>query len=100
MIRMLRWISAAAVLLVAPVTAAAAQSADVLGTRATGMGGAFVAVSDDASAVYWNPAGFASGSFFSLVVDRNSDEVGPQTDGPGRSRSALIVALGAPALGL
>lgn len=30
-----------------------------IGTRATGMGGAFVAVSDDASALYWNPAGIA-----------------------------------------
>ncbi|MEX2604216.1 MAG: PorV/PorQ family protein, partial [Gracilimonas sp.] len=30
-----------------------------VGTRATGMGGAFVAVSDDASALYWNPAGIA-----------------------------------------
>lgn len=31
-----------------------------VGSRATGMGGAFVAVSDDASALYWNPAGIAS----------------------------------------
>lgn len=31
-----------------------------VGGRATGMGGAFVAVSDDASALYWNPAGIAS----------------------------------------
>ena len=30
-----------------------------VGPRATGMGGAFVAVSDDASALYWNPAGIA-----------------------------------------
>lgn len=30
-----------------------------VGSRATSMGGAFVAVSDDASALYWNPAGIA-----------------------------------------
>ena len=35
------------------------------------MGGAFTAVADDGSAAFWNPAGFASGSFFSLVVDAN-----------------------------
>jgi hypothetical protein len=29
------------------------------GARAMGMGGAFVAVADDATAVYWNPAGLA-----------------------------------------
>ncbi len=28
-----------------------------VGTRASGMGGAFIAVADDASAAYWNPAG-------------------------------------------
>ena len=27
------------------------------GARATGMGGAFVAIADDATAIYWNPAG-------------------------------------------
>jgi long-subunit fatty acid transport protein len=30
-----------------------------IGARAEGMGGAFVAVADDASAVFWNPAGIA-----------------------------------------
>src|SRR5438046_2207540 len=30
-----------------------------VGARAEGMGGAFVAVADDASAVFWNPAGIA-----------------------------------------
>ena len=30
-----------------------------VGPRASGMGGAFVSVSDDASALYWNPAGIA-----------------------------------------
>ena len=31
------------------------------GVRANGMAGAFVGVADDASAVYWNPAGLATG---------------------------------------
>lgn len=30
-----------------------------VGPRATGMGSAYVAVSDDATAMYWNPAGIA-----------------------------------------
>ena len=40
---------------------ATAQTVDTVGTRAAGMAGAFVAVADDASAAYWNPAGFAAG---------------------------------------
>ena len=31
-----------------------------LGARATGMGESFVAVANDPSAIYWNPAGLAS----------------------------------------
>ncbi len=31
-----------------------------VGARALGMGGSFVAISDDASAAYWNPAGLAN----------------------------------------
>ena len=34
-----------------------AQTFEAVGVRAPGMGGAFVAVADDATAVYWNPAG-------------------------------------------
>ena len=41
------------------------QSFDLVGTRALGMGGAFVAVADDASATWWNPAGLPN----SLIVD-------------------------------
>ena len=50
-----------ACLLALPVQASA-QSLDTIGTRAQGMGGAFVGVADDASAVYWNPAGLAGGA--------------------------------------
>lgn len=35
-------------------------SLNSIGSRALGMGGAFVGLADDASAVYWNPAGLAN----------------------------------------
>lgn len=79
--------------------AAGAQSIDTLGTRAAGMSGAFVAVADDASAAYWNPAGFAAGSFFSLVIDRTAGTADPDGALAG-SQSGWLLALGAPALGL
>ena len=37
-----------------------AQVFEAVGVRALGMGGAFVAVADDATANYWNPAGLAN----------------------------------------
>jgi hypothetical protein len=81
---------------------AEAQNVNALGTRAQGMAGAFVGVADDASAVYWNPAGLASGAYFSLVLDGNADEAIP--DGPDDSRagkrSGGLVALTTPALGI
>ncbi len=39
--------------------ALAATNDDLVGARPMGMGGAFVAVADDPTAVYWNPAGLA-----------------------------------------
>lgn len=36
------------------------------GTRAVGMGGSFVSIADDASAVFWNPAGLARLSYGEL----------------------------------
>ncbi len=39
------------------------------GARATGMGGAFVAVADDASSIYWNVAGIARLGKNSIVFD-------------------------------
>ena len=44
---------------------AAAQPFESSGVRAQGMGGAFVAVADDASATWWNPAGLPG----ILIVD-------------------------------
>jgi F plasmid transfer operon, TraF, protein len=73
---------------------ASAQTFETLGTRASGMGGAFVAVADDASAVYWNPAGLAlGGSYFSSVLDYNMSEVEPDDPTTGGRQSASLIAL-------
>jgi hypothetical protein len=41
-----------------------AQSIESVGIRAQGVAGAFVAVADDATATWWNPAGLASSQWF------------------------------------
>ena len=90
----------ATILLVIALPAAApAQPFEVIGTRAQGMGGAFVGVADDASAVYWNPAGLAAGAYFSLMLDGTRAEAAPDSGNAG-SRSGWIVALSMPALGI
>ena len=61
-----------------------------MGVRAAGMSGAFTAVADDASAVFWNPGGLAKGAFFGLLIDRNTADEG----------SAGAIALVTPAVGL
>jgi hypothetical protein len=48
---------------------AGAQTYDSVGIRAQGMGGAFVAVSDDADAAWWNPAGLAGGAYFNALIE-------------------------------
>jgi hypothetical protein len=78
-----------------------AQSVEALGTRAAGMGGAFVGVADDATAVYWNPAGLVlGGAYFSLVIDSNQGKAEPGDTGHAGRRSASIIALSALPVGL
>lgn len=77
-----------------------AQSFDATGTRAAGMGGAFVGVADDATALHWNPAGLASGSYFSLVVDRTGQQAIPDSGLFGSKGSSFFIGLTTPALGL
>jgi hypothetical protein len=93
------------VLALACPSSARAQPYEAVGLRALGMGGAFVAVADDASAVYWNPAGLATGRFFSFVFDggRVDSDVEPIGAGPVRAGGRLsgsLLALGTPPLGV
>lgn len=80
----------ALLLVLASALPARAQAEPPVGVRAAGMGGAFTAVADDGSAVFWNPAGLARGSFFSLVLDHNALD----------HDSATLIALGTPPLGV
>jgi hypothetical protein len=71
---------------------------EVLGVRAQGMGGAFVAVADDATAIYWNPAGLGTGDFVSLVLERSHVTL-PDTPGDAPRLRTGAVLVGTPPLG-
>jgi len=87
-------------------TPARAQIYESVGTRAQGMGGAFVAVSDDATATWWNPAGVAKGAYANGVIDygqmqqpRSEHDANGQPVAAWRTRPRGI-AVAFPALGL
>ena len=79
-----------------------AEAQAPVGTRAAGMAGAFVGVADDASAVYWNPAGLATGGIVSFVVtfseERTSSDDGQPT--ADERHTGRMVALSLPPIGL
>ena len=91
-----------AALLCGAVSGASAQTFESVGVRAQGLGGAFVAVADDATASWWNPAGLATGAYLSSIVEH----VTPHNPGesPGRRprirTAAGDFAVSFPALGL
>src|SRR5262245_34505918 len=80
--------------------AALAQVFEIVGVRAQGMGGAFVAVADDATATWWNPAGLATGKLFSLTIDYDwvDDPDEPAPFGPARRDGAVGFAAAFPSL--
>jgi hypothetical protein len=83
----------ALIILLFPSASAVAQTFEAVGTKAAGMGGAFVAVADDASAVYWNPAGLVlGGSYFSMVLDYNEGQAEPDDISQAGRRSSNIIA--------
>jgi hypothetical protein len=82
---------------------AAAQTMEVVGTRAMGMAGAFVAVADDPTAVYWNPAGLPRMGIVNLALDWQSLATGSDTptfQDPAAGGSSTLVALTTPPLGV
>ena len=90
----------AAILAIAAAAPSAAQGP--VGTRAAGMSGAFVGVADDATAVYWNPAGVATGSLVSAVIDVGQAVIGPvhsQTT-VNQEDTTIFVGVSATAIGV
>ena len=66
------WLARAAIaaaLVVVCDAGAGAQTSETVGIRAQGMGGAFTAVADDATAAWWNPAGLAAGAYFNAIIE-------------------------------
>ncbi|MEE2637894.1 MAG: conjugal transfer protein TraF [Acidobacteriota bacterium] len=99
-----RWACGGVALLLALLSGASlqAQVFETVGVRALGMGGAFVAVADDASANYWNPAGVA-GVFFSGVLDVQQTDTRLGSDPLGRqgtSHLTTFASLASQSLGL
>jgi hypothetical protein len=100
------WIRAGVAVVLAGVLSspAHAQTFEAVGTRAQGLGGAFVAVADDATASWWNPAGLATGAYFNAVFERGRTTEPRDPDeaaaAPARRRSTGGFSIAFPALGL
>jgi hypothetical protein len=80
----------------------AAEAQTPPGTRAAGMAGAFVGVADDASAVYWNPAGLATGAIVSFLVTFAEETIPPgDAHAAAHERhTARMLALSLPPIGI
>jgi hypothetical protein len=93
-------------LLVAGAAAPAAAQVPVEtagGVRALGMGGAFTAVADDATATWWNPAGLST-LLADVVLDAGSDTLLASPDAPADGHAAwrarpFALAVALPMLG-
>ena len=91
----------AAVLVLVSPGEVRAQLYEDIGTRAQGMSGAFVAVADDATAVWWNPAGLATGPYFNAIGERGrvTQPESPVATDPARRATVTGFAMALPSLG-
>jgi len=87
-----RAVAVAALVLLSPAISSA-QIYETVGIRAQGMSGAFVAVADDATATWWNPAGLAAGGYINAILEFDRVEDSSHTRASG-------FALTVPSLGL
>jgi hypothetical protein len=79
------------------VPSSQAQAIEIVGSRALGMGGAFVGVASDSSATWWNPGALAAGPFVDVAVGTATTEVAETL--PARRDSVGSFALGTPPFG-
>jgi len=69
---------------------AAAFLKNPIGARGIGLGGAFTALVDDGSAVFWNPAGLVNNTQREVLIDYSIDSFsGLQSDHMGRTYSMV-----------
>lgn len=78
----------------APGATASAQILEAVGERALGMGGAFVGVSTDSTATWWNPAALATGPFLDVTLGWEVTEVPEHL--PARRDRASSFAIATP----
>jgi hypothetical protein len=86
-----------------PVPVRAQLVFEAVGERALGMGGAFVAVADDATAVHWNPAGLVAGQPAGATLGWHRFRVGDDGVAPGAGQSrgqSSLTSLGTWPLGV
>ena len=89
-----------AVLIIITATNSSAQIVESVGTRALGMGGAFVAVAADSTATWWNPAGLATGPYSDISLGRSIVNLEKtETSSARRDRVSWLTAA-APVVGL
>jgi hypothetical protein len=97
-LRLVGRLAGAAFLVMSGWAPAGAQPIEVVGTRALGMGGAFVAVANDSSATWWNPAAPAAGPFLDVALAWASSAIDDQL--PAARTGAWSFALTTPPFGL
>ncbi len=87
-----------ALLAVLGPTQSSAQIVESTGSRALGMGGAFVAVANDSSAIWWNPGALAAGPFLDMALTRSVTQVGGSP--PARRDRASGFTIATPPFGV